>query len=184
MKIEIYPLDKIVIDGTSIEIGMNKKNVERLIGVSYEEDNKCYYYDNDMVIHYNANKEVEFIEFLGGIDGKLHPTIYGVSAFGILADKLVEILKQNNNGEIDDSENGHSLFFLNISIGVYREITPLDVMELLQEFEEKDINNIKYMKDIANHWQVIGVGRKGYYLNWIWISNMYTVYVSYSLISS
>lgn len=176
MKIEIYPLDKIVIDGMPIEFGMKKKDVERLIGVSYEEDNKCYYYDNDMSIHYNANKEVEFIEFLGGIDGKLHPTIYGVSAFEILADKLVEILKKNNNGEIDDSENGHSLFFFNISIGIYREITPLDVMELLQEFEEKNINNISYMKDIANHWQVIGVGRKGYYSNGVWIFNMYTFY--------
>ena len=37
-----------------------------------------------MAIDYRENK-VDFVEFLAGIDGKLKPTIYGVSAFDVNA---------------------------------------------------------------------------------------------------
>jgi len=62
---------------------------------------------------------VEFIEFLAGTKGKLKPEIYGASAFDTDASVLYELLKDKNNGDIDDNENGYSYRFLNISVGVY-----------------------------------------------------------------
>ena len=44
--------------------------------------------------------------------------IYGKPVFESNADELFEILKQHNNGEIDDSENGHSYGFIETSVGV------------------------------------------------------------------
>lgn len=59
-----------------------------------------------MAIDYLENKAV-FVEFLGGVDGKLKPVIYGVSAFDINAVELVEVLKTNNSEEICEDENGY-----------------------------------------------------------------------------
>ena len=58
--------------------------------------------------------------------------------------------------------------FLNISIGVYREIRPLDVMEMIEEMKADGIlteDNEDVIADMrrANHWATIGVGIRGYY---------------------
>ena len=168
MNIEIYPLEKIVVDGVSIYLGMEQSVVETSIGKGQLLGKRYYYYGNEMAIDYSENKTVEFIEFLGGIDGSLHPVIYGVSAFDILADELVNLLRQKNDGEIDDSEQGYSLAFLNISVGVYRERIPSEVMEMIEEMKADGIpteNNKDVAEEMqkANHWATIGVGVTGYY---------------------
>ena len=141
MKIELYPLEKIVIDGTPVFLGMKRFDVEKAIGKGQNFGDRYYYYDDETAIDYNENNTIEFIEFLGGIEGSLRPVIYGISAFDTLADDLITCLKQKNNGEVDDSEQGYSYSFLNISVGVYRE-----------------------MKN-AKHWETIGIGVSGYYIN-------------------
>ena len=93
-----------------------------------------------MAIDYSDDNTVEFIEFLGGIDGFLHPVIYGVSAFDTLANELVKLLQQKNDGEIDEAEQGYSYTFLNISVGVYRETRPSDVMEMIEEMKAHGIS--------------------------------------------
>ena len=168
MNIEIYPLEKIVIDGVSIYLGMDQSAVETAIGKGQLVGKRHYYYDNDMAIDYSENKTVEFIEFLGGIDGSVHPVIYGISAFDTLADELVSLLRQKNDGEIDDSEQGYSFFFLNISVGVYRERRPSDVMEMIEEMKADGIpteDNEDLAEEMrkANYWATIGVGVAGYY---------------------
>ena len=168
MNIEIYPLEKIVIDGVSIYLGMDQSAVETAIGKGQLTGKRYYYYDNAMAIDYSENKTVEFIEFLGGIDGSVHPVIYGVSAFDTLADELVNLLRQKNDGEIDDSEQGYSFFFLNISVGVYRERRPSDVMEMIEEMKAdgiptEDNEDVAAEMRKANHWATIGVGVVGYY---------------------
>lgn len=168
INIEIYPLEKVVIDGISIYLGMNQSAVEAAIGKGEPVEKRYYYYNNDMAIDYNDNNTVEFIEFLGGIDGSLHPVIYGVSAFDTLADELADLLRQKNDGEIDDSEQGYSFAFLNISVGVYREIRPYDVNEMIEEMKADGIpveNNEDVAAEMrkANHWATIGVGVAGYY---------------------
>ena len=167
MIVEIYPLEKVVIDKHTIPFGMNKEHVEAEIGKGELVDDRYYYFDSEMVIDYKDNK-VEFIEFLGGIDGEIHPNIYGVSGFDIFADELLEVLEKNNNGEVDDSEQGYSYAFVNISVGIYREITPDDVTEMIEEMKSEGIliddnEDIKEEIRRANHWMTIGAGRKGYY---------------------
>lgn len=140
MNIEIYPLDRAVIDGVSIYLGMKQAAVEAAIGKGEFVRNRYYYYNNEMAIDYSDGK-VEFIEFLGGIDGILHPWIYGVSAFDTPADELSKILEQENDGEIDDySEQGYSFAFLDISVGVYRELRPSDVEEMIEEMKADGIS--------------------------------------------
>lgn len=167
MNIEIYPLDKVVIDGTSVCLGMEQAAVETLIGKGQCIGNRNYYYNSDMAIDYIDGK-VEFIEFLGGIDGSLHPWIYGVSVFDTPADELIEVLQQKNNGEVEDSEQGYSFAFLNISVGVYREVRPSDVEEMIEEMKTDGIsaeNNEDVANEMrkANHWATIGIGVVCYY---------------------
>ena len=168
MNIEIYPFEKVVVDGVSVYLGMNQSAVEAAIGKGQLAGNRYYYYDNDMAIDYSDNKTVEFIEFLGGIDGSVHPVIYGVSAFDTSADELVDLLRQKNDGEMDDSEQGYSFAFLNISVGVYRELRPSDVMEMIEEMKAdgipaEDNEDVAEEMRKANHWATIGVGVADYY---------------------
>lgn len=166
MTIEIYPLDKVVIDGVAICLGMEQSAVEAAIGKGQLIGKRCYYFNSEMAIDYRNNK-VEFIEFLSGVDGVLKPAIYGVSAFETQANDLFEVLKEQNNGVIGDTENGYSYQFQNISVGVYREAVPEGIKEMIEEAasfgEPMSDNEIEYEMKRANHWATIGVGVVGYY---------------------
>ena len=166
MNIQIYPLDKVVFDNVSICLGMEKKAVELALGVGKAIGNRYYYFNSEMAIDYQENK-VNFIEFLGGVDGKLKPTIYGVSAFDVEADELVDVLKTNNNGELCDDENGYSYQFSNISIGLYREAIPNEIAEIVEEAKSfgnpMSDDEIQYEMKRANYWATIGIGVTGYY---------------------
>ena len=168
VKIEIYPLDKIVIDGVPVYLGMKQSDVEAAIGKGQLAGKRYYYYNSDMAIDYDEDKKVEFIEFLGGVDGFLNPVIYGVSAFDAPAYELTELLRQKSNGEVNDTERGHSLEFPSIGVGVYREILPSDVAETIEEMKADGIsveNNEDIAKDIrrADHLSTIGIGVADYY---------------------
>ncbi len=166
MSIEIFPLDKVVIDGVAIYLGMEQAAVEAAIGKGEVIGNRCYYFNSEMAIDYINNK-VEFIEFLCGIDGMLKPAIYGISAFETQANDLFEVLKKQNNGVIGDTENGYSYQFQNISVGVYREAIPKEVEEMIEEATSfgnpMTDDEIQYEMKRANHWATIGVGIAGYY---------------------
>ena len=166
MNIQIYPLDKVVFDNVSICFGMEKSAVELALGAGKVIGNRYYYFNGEMAIDYQENK-VDFIEFLGGVDGKLKPTIYGVSAFAVNAAELVDVLKANNNGKIYDDENGYSYQFSNISIGVYREALFDEITEMIEEAQNdgnpmSDDEIAAEMKR-ANYWATIGCGTVGYY---------------------
>ena len=166
MNINIHPLDKVVFDNVSICLGMEKSAVELALGAGEAIGNRYYYFNSEMAIDYQENK-VDFIEFLSGVDGKLKPTIYGVSAFDANAAELVDVLKSNNNGEICDDENGYSYQFSNISIGVYREALPDEITEMIDEAKNNgnpmSDDEIAYEMKRAHHWATIGVGITGYY---------------------
>ncbi len=168
MNIEIVPLEKVIFDGVPIFLGMEKSVVEKAIGIGQFIGKRCYYFNEEKAIDYNENNTVAFIEFLAGIDGSLRPEIYGVSVFDTAADELIELLKQKNGEDIEDAEQGYSYSFLNISIGVYREIRPSDVLEMIEEMKADSIpteDNEDLIADMcrANHWATIGAGIAGYY---------------------
>lgn len=110
---------------------------------------------------------MKFIEFLAGIDGKLQPQIYGVSAFKENADDLYEVLEKKNNGRIDDGEAGYGYGFLEISVGICRQRMPQDVQEMIEEAQEEgnpmDAEDMSDEMRKASHWDTIGIGVRGYY---------------------
>lgn len=168
MNIEIYPLDKVVFDGTPVYLGMEQSAVEDAIGKGQLIGKRHYYFNNEMAIDYSQSGIVEFIEFLGGTEGALRPVIYNVSAFDVDADELVELLKQKNAGEVMDPEQGHSYSFVDISVGLYRELRPADMLEMIEFMKADGIpteNNEDLATDMkrASHWATIGVGVAGYY---------------------
>ncbi|MBQ3490285.1 MAG: hypothetical protein IJA86_06825 [Clostridia bacterium] len=166
MNIEIYPLDKVMIDGVAICLGMEKSAVDAAIGKGQLIGNRCYYFNNEMAIDY-ANNKAEFIEFLCGIEGMLKPAIYGISAFETQANELFEVLKEQNNGVVGDTENGYSYQFQNISVGVYREAVPKEIEEMIGEATSfgnpLSDDEIQHEMKKANHWATIGIGVAGYY---------------------
>lgn len=165
--IEIKPLFGIVFNNIEIKLGASESEVKAALGEPYSIwETSLFYFENELRFDFE-NGSVEFIEFLGGIDGALKPTIYGVSAFQTDADKLYEILNQQNNGEIDDSEDSYSYGFLEISVGVYRDTVPDDVQEMIEEAEENgeplDEEVIAEEMRRAAHWATIGIGIENYY---------------------
>lgn len=166
MKTEIFPLDKVVIDGVKISLGMERTAVEAVIGKGQLIGHRHYYFNNEMAIDYK-NDTVEFIEFLCGIDGTLKPVIYGISAFESQANDLLDVLKEQNAGVINDYENGYSYQFQNINVGVYREAIPCEIEQMIEEAASfghtMSDDEIKYEMKRADHWAAIGIGVTGYY---------------------
>ncbi|MBR1736284.1 MAG: hypothetical protein IJ736_04615 [Firmicutes bacterium] len=176
MKIEIYPLIGIKMNEIKLVLGMSLNEIITALGepakifenMPYAPDiTQIYYYESELRFDFNKESKLEFIEFLGGIDGRLHPEIYGVDAFSIHADELVDILTQKNGEEAIDNENGYSYAFPNIGVGIYRESTPDDIEEMVKNtaeeremFSEKDYN---YELSKAIHWATIGLGDRTYY---------------------
>ena len=126
MRVEVFPLEKITIDNKEIMLGMNINEVQKLIGISDRGFSNCdgescrhYYFDSELGLDFDESGLLEFIEFLGGIDGNLRPYLYGVSAFETSADELLKIIMQQDD-EVDDSEADYCYCFLNIGIGLWR----------------------------------------------------------------
>lgn len=167
MKIEIFPLEKVVIDGVALCLGMNQTEAEQIVGKGQFARDRYYYCNSELAISYDNDGKVNFIEFLGGVDGRLKPVIYGVSAFDADADEVFELLKQHNGDQITDVERGYCYSFLNISVGVYRESIPENVTEMIEEAASfgnpMSEEEIEYETKKAHHWMTIGFGVKNYY---------------------
>lgn len=169
MNIVLNPLEGAVIGGKEIPFYTAKETVRQLLGEPEIVQGIYYYYDSELRLDFNERGELIWIECLGGIDGVLRPEIYGVSAFDTDADALCALLTEKNQGEIDDSEDGYSYGFLEISVGVYRDSTPEAVEESAAEAAEcgESIDPDDYAEEmrIASHWATIGIGIRDYYRN-------------------
>lgn len=167
--IEMVPLTGINMGDKSIRLLDSREEIERILGRPDSIwKNSFYYFNNELRVDFNEQGLAEFIEFLGGADGKLQPRIYGLDAFRADADTLYNALKEKNGDGINDRENGYSYGFLNLSVGVYRESIPEDVQEMIEEAANEgnpmDAGEIAHEMKRAAHWATIGIGVKGYYL--------------------
>lgn len=169
MYIEVRPLEGIFFEQKSIKIAVDRQgNVKSQMGQPDSiYDNSYYYFDSELRVDFDENGYVEYIEFLGGIDGMLQPVIYGMKAFECQADELYHSLIMND-GDIVDNENGYSYTFMNISVGLYRENIPQDIEELICDMKADGIEiegneNLELEKKMAYHWSTLGIGRKDYY---------------------
>lgn len=166
--IEIIPLVGIRLNDIAINLSTSREDVENLLEKPSEAwEHSLFYFNNELRIDFDKNNKVEFIEFLAGIDGKIQPKIYGVYAFQTEADNLYNILKERNHGGIDDSENGYSYRFLNISVGVFRSSIPKNVQEMIEEADKDgeplEADVLEYEMKKANYWSTIGIGIEDYY---------------------
>ncbi len=164
----LKPLEGICWNEYSISLENTKKEVEKVLGQPDIVENSYYYFDNELRFDFDNNEKVKFIEFLGGMEGTIQPQIYGVNAFTTEAEELYKTLKEHNVGENVDSENGYSYTFHGISVGVYREIIPEDMEEMIEEMKEEGVQiegneDLEVEKKRAYHWATIGIGRSGYY---------------------
>lgn len=80
---------------------------------------------------------------------------------------MYNVLSEENQGEIDDSEDGYSYRFLNISVGIYRPSIPEDVEDMIAEAnadgKPMDEAEIEDEMKKANYWATIGIGVRDYY---------------------
>lgn len=167
MKVQVKPLEGIVLNGEDISFHCSREAVEQILGRPEKWKNSYYYYNNELRFDFNNNNELEFIEFLAGHDSRLQPEIYGICPFLVAADEVYTILSEHNNGEIDDRENGYSYGFLETSIGIFRQNTPENVLEMEQEAKENGEpltkEEYEYEMKKANYWATFGLGVEGYY---------------------
>lgn len=167
MKVQVKPLEGIVLNGKEISLHCSREAVEEILGEPDRWKNSSYYYHNELRFDFNSDNELEFIEFLAGYDSRLQPEVYGICPFRVAADEVYAVLSEHNQGEIDDSENGYSYGFLETSIGVYRPRIPDDVLEMEEEARESgellSKEEYEYEMKQANYWATFGLGVEGYY---------------------
>lgn len=170
MEFQILPLEGISVDGSLLSFGMSRRQAETLLGVGERFGSRCYYCGGELAIDFDIDDCVSFIEFLGGVDGQLQPMIDGVSVFSAEADAVAALLRQKNGDGGESFEQGYSARFHAISVGVYREITPDDVREMIGEMQANGIP-VEQNEDLladqrrASHWATLGLGKAGYYNN-------------------
>lgn len=168
MNVEIKLLEGIVVNGKAINIGMPKDDIINLLGAPEVIRNSFYYFNSELRFDFSQTGQLSFIEFLGGIKGALQPNISGHPVFLSDAELIFSLLSKHNSGRILDNENGHSLCFCNIGIGLFRESTPADYSEMLDEIKQLGVeidtnSNLREEYEKAYHWATIGIGSKDYY---------------------
>jgi len=169
--ITLLPTEGADIDGKEIRFGMTYDEVCTAMGKpdSTHADNnyiQAYYAENCIHFEFNAKtKQLTYIEFSRGTDA-VQPELFGVSVFPMEAGDLLNFLKDRNDGDIIDNENGYSYVFRELGISIWRESIPEDVEEMIEEAEEdgspmseEDIAN---EWDTANYWATVGVGGAEY----------------------
>ena len=159
--------------GRRVAFGDSQAQVEEIFGPANAVKNSWYYFDNRLRFDFDAEGKVEFIE-CGGSEGGLKPLIYGAHVFETDAGALLELLEQENAGDVDDSEAGYCYAFRDISVGVYRETTPEDVEEMIASMRAVKDNvtalvsgeiaeTVAAERRRASRWESIGIGRPNYY---------------------
>lgn len=167
--IHLRPLEGMEFDGLSIRFGDREEAVTRVLGEPVaRRGNRCYYLNHELALDFDGDGGLEFIEFLGGVEGALRPGLYGEDVFECDADELLSILMERNGSDVDDSEAGYSYALRRLSIGLYREIIPEDVNAMLREMLNVDLTqlgglDIEQEQRRAHHWATVGLGRPGYY---------------------
>ena len=166
---KLIPLTGMEWKGQLIRFGDSRELVDQMLGKPDNiRDNVGYYCGTQLRVEFDEGGRAKFMECLAGIDGSIQPEIYGVLAFETDAEELLEILKQENDGPVYDQENGYSYAFLNSGVGIYREITPEAVEEMVRELMNVELTALGHI-DLesenrrANHWETIGIGKKDYY---------------------
>ena len=142
----------------------NRKNTN----FNAPDSEKFFYYGSELSISFTHNK-LDFIECNAPYCKKAKPIIFGKEPFSSLAEDLVSLLAEKNNGATDKENNGEfSYRFIEISVGIYREMTPQDMIESIEEAKQdgcyEDIKEwLEADLEKSKHFHSIGIGTEDYY---------------------
>jgi len=170
-KIELIPLAGMHIENVGqVPLGASRAEVQAILGAPSDALDDQYYYDDlELRLDFNGAGFLQFIESINGpYLQKTEISIYGVNPFQVEADELLNILSEKNRGPVDDSEAGYCYAFLNISVGVWRQLTEEDIEEEMEsikaegDYEENADMLIEDLEKSKFFW-TIGVGVEGYY---------------------
>lgn len=171
VRVDLIPLKGIKLESDDkVQFGQSKEDVKGILGnPSTEYEDKSYYDDLEIRIDFDENDCVEFMEVLAGPYCKrIEPFIYGKNPFELVDTQLLELLTEMNIGSIDDHEVAYGYSFLNISVGIWRDMTSKNVEEMIHE--AKEVGNYNLWKEEleadlerAKYFRTIGIGVKGYY---------------------
>lgn len=162
----------IVWEDKCVLIGDTQSDLLKLLDEPEIVRGSWYYFDGELRFDFDADERVEFIEFLGGIDGNLQPWIFGTDVFSSDSDDLFAILNKQNGAAKVLEDKGYFYGFCGIGIGIYRDCTPADLedfadelLEDIEEFGEDAVDTDSLKKDIrlTYHWNTIGLGGVDYY---------------------
>ena len=173
VRVELIPLKGLQIGSKSddkVQFGQSKEAVKGILGKSSTEHKNQWYYDElEIRIDFDENNCVEFMEVLAGpYCKKIEPFIYGKNPFELVDTQLLEFLTEMNNGSIDGHGAVHGYSFLNISVGIWRDMTSKDFEEMIHEVKEAgnyDLwkEELEANLERAKYFRTIGIGVKGYY---------------------
>lgn len=170
-KIILHPLNGIEFENKEIlELGTSKTElIHRLGKASNEIDKQLFYDDLELRIDLDEYGKIEFIEFIyGPFPEKTEIELYGINPFKTDSYNLIEILTENNNGEIDNTEEPYCFSFFESSIGIFRDSCEVDINEMITEMKENGeySENEKWVlddKEKARYFWTVGLGKKDYY---------------------
>ena len=164
MKVILIPEKGVEVNGKPLLLGSSLSDAEAVLGKSeHFSDSNYYFCDADFALDFGDDGKLLYIECRSDTEAE----IYGINAFETKADKLYDILAAENGDDIDGTDDGHSYIFNKIRISIWRETTPEEVLEMIQEAEddaEPMPEDVKAEEMIAaEHWDTVGVFVDGYY---------------------
>ena len=166
-KITLLPLVGIQIGSyETLEFGTSKSELFRKLGKPTSQyENQLFYKDLEIRIVLDSSKSIEFIESISGpFPEKIEIEVYGINPFRTKSEDLIEILSNQNNGEVDRSEEPYCYAFLESSIGIFRDACEADIDEM--KANEGSPENKEWAlkeEEKAKYFWTIGIGKKGYY---------------------
>ena len=176
MEFLIKPLECVYWENKSIFLKDNIKDVISLCGNNYQKNMRdgkvvLYLFHSELQIYFDIHDKVEFIMFGGGYNIELEVSVYGINPFKTKENELFELLKENNNGEFTDTDDGYSYEFKNITVGIWREAKPQNLAEFIDEINRDD-SIPQYIKDKnireetikSSYWETFGIGIENYYI--------------------
>lgn len=168
-KLTLLPLVGMEWQGQTLPFGASPQEADGVLGTPDQAgENRRYYFDSELRLDFDRAGRLEFIECMGGPEATLQPELYGLPVFQTDAEELTELLKEKNGGDPVDEEEGFSYAFPAISVGLYRELTPAAVDEMVRELARIDLtamSEFNLAAEIlrAHRWETVGIGRENYY---------------------
>ena len=165
--IVLFPLTGMEFQGSSLRFGDTRAKVEGLLGpAGHVHGSRCYYLGGELALDFDGAGKLNFIEFLGGAGGALQPELYGVPLFRTDGEALLELLA--GHGTPTHLDGGYTVTVPEISLGLYREITPADVEAMVEEMARIDVTNLSHVdleaeRQRSRRWDTVGIGTKDYY---------------------